>query len=66
MLSRDLASATGRLDVVQVKVSGGVATPLFGASALLSVLTAADGYIVIPEEATGLDAGTEVTVTLYA
>jgi molybdopterin molybdotransferase len=39
---------------------------LFGVSALLSVLTAADGYIVIPEEATGLDAGTEVTVTLYA
>jgi molybdopterin molybdotransferase len=66
VLSRDLASATGRLDVVQVKVSGGVATPLFGVSALLSVLTQADGYIVIPEEATGLDAGTEVTVTLYA
>jgi molybdopterin molybdotransferase len=65
-LSRDLASATGRLDVVQVKVNGGVATPLFGASALLSVLTEADGYLVIPEEATGLDAGTEVTVTLYA
>jgi molybdopterin molybdotransferase len=65
-LSRNLASATGRLDVVQVTVSGRVATPLFGASALLSVLTAADGYIVIPEEATGLDAGTEVEVTLYA
>jgi molybdopterin molybdotransferase len=65
-LSRDLASATGRLDVVQVKVSGGVATPLFGVSALLSVLTEADGYIVIPEEATGLDAGARVTVTLYA
>jgi molybdopterin biosynthesis enzyme len=30
------------------------------------VLTAADGYIVILEEATGLDVGTEVTVTLYA
>jgi molybdopterin molybdotransferase len=65
-LSRDLASATGRLDVVQVKVSDGVATPIFGLSALLSVLTEADGYIVIPEEATGLDAGAEVDVTLYA
>ncbi len=65
-LSRNLASATGRLDVVQVKVADGAATPLFGASALLSVLTEADGYIVIPEEATGLDAGTDVTVTLYA
>jgi len=64
-LSRDLASATGRLDVVQVTVSGGVATPVFGVSALLSVLTTADGYIVIPEEATGLDGGSQVTVTLY-
>jgi molybdopterin molybdotransferase len=65
-LSRDLASATGRLDVAQVRVSDGVATPVFGLSALLSVLTAADGYIVIPEEATGLDAGSEVEVILYA
>jgi len=65
-LSRDLASAAGRLDVVQVKVSDGVAVPVFGLSALLSVLTAADGYIVIPDEATGLDAGSEVTVILYA
>ena len=65
-LARNVASATGRLDVVQVTLDGAVATPLFGASALLSVLTAADGYFVIPEEATGLDAGTEVDVILYA
>jgi len=64
-LSRDLPSATGRLDVVQVKLSHGAAVPLFGSSALLSVLTEADGYIVIPEEATGLDAGSEVNVILY-
>jgi molybdopterin molybdotransferase len=64
-LSRDLASATGRLDIVQVRVNAGVATPVFGLSALLSVLTEADGYIVIPEEATGLDAGSEVNVILY-
>jgi molybdopterin molybdotransferase len=42
-----------------------VATPLFGASALLSVLTAADGYLTVAEEATGLAAGVEVDVTLY-
>ncbi len=64
-LDRDLASATGRLDVVQVRVSGGWASPVFGMSALLSVLTTADGYVIIPEEATGLAAGTEVDVTLY-
>ena len=64
-LARDLPSAAGRLDVIQVQVSDGVATPVFGPSALLSVLTAADGYVIIPEEATGLDAGTEVEVTIY-
>jgi len=64
-LSRDLASAAGRLDVVQVQLRDGVAEPVFGPSALLSVLTRADGYLVIPEPATGLDAGAEVEVTVY-
>ena len=64
-LARDLPSAAGRLDVVQVRVADGVATPVFGLSALLSVITVADGYVIIPEEATGLDAGTDVDVTIY-
>ncbi|HYH33269.1 MAG TPA: gephyrin-like molybdotransferase Glp [Pseudonocardia sp.] len=64
-LARDLPSAAGRLDVVQVAVRDGVAEPIFGPSALLSVLTRADGCLVVPEPATGLDAGTEVEVRLY-
>jgi molybdopterin molybdotransferase len=64
-LERDIPSAAGRLDVVQVAVRDRVATPLFGASALLSILTAADGYVVVPDDATGLGAGAEVDVTLY-
>jgi molybdopterin molybdotransferase len=64
-LERDVPSAAGRFDVVQVTVRDGVAHPLFGASALLSVLIAADGFIVVPDEATGLTAGTDVDVTLY-
>ena len=64
-LSRSVASAAGRLDVVQVQVRDDVATPLFGFSALLSILTDADGYVVIPEAATGLESGTDVTVTMY-
>src|SRR3954454_44151 len=64
-LERDIPSAAGRLDIVQVAVRDGVATPLFGASALLSILTAADGYVVVADDATGLPAGTEVDVTLY-
>lgn len=64
-LARDLPSAAGRRDVVQVAVAEGLATPIFGPSALLSVLTRADGCIEIPEPATGLPAGTEVQVQLY-
>ena len=64
-LQRDVPSAAGRLDIVQVAVRDGVAAPLFGASALLSILGDADGYVVVPDDATGLPAGTEVDVTLY-
>jgi len=64
-LERDVPSAAGRLDVVQVAVADGVARPLFGASALLSILTSADGYVVVPDDATGLGAGSQVDVTLY-
>jgi molybdopterin molybdotransferase len=64
-LGRDLPSAAGRLDVVQVSLAGDVATPLFGSSALLSILARADGYVVVPEAATGLPGGAEVEVTLY-
>src|ERR671914_1138474 len=62
VLARDLPSAAGRLDVVQVRLSEGRAEPLFGSSSLLSILTAADGYVVVPEAATGLAAGSEVEV----
>ena len=64
-LCRDLPSAAGRADVVQARVREGVATPLFGSSSLLSILTGADGYLLVPEAATGLPAGSEVEVTLY-
>jgi molybdopterin molybdotransferase len=65
-LSRDLPSAAGRLDVVQVRLSGvEEAEPIFGPSALLSVLTAADGYVIVPEDANGLSGGESVEVYLY-
>src|ERR671915_1185631 len=64
-LGRDLPSAAGRLDVVQVALEDRVATPLFGSSALLSILARADGHLIVPEAATGLAAGSEVEVTLY-
>ena len=65
-LARDVPSAAGRLDVVQVTVRDGVATPLFGSSALLGPMVRADGCFRVPEAATGLGAGAEVVVELYA
>ncbi|MDQ5854853.1 MAG: molybdopterin-binding protein [Actinomycetota bacterium] len=64
-LTRAVPSEAGRRDVVQVQLNDGRAEPLFGASALLSVLTRADGYLVVPEPATGLDAGAQVWITMY-
>jgi len=64
-LSRDLPSVAGRLDIVQVRLRDGLAEPIFGKSALLSVLAGADGYLTVPEAATGLDQGSDVEVTLY-
>jgi len=64
-LSRDVPSAAGRLDVVQVTVRDGVATPRFGSSALLGPMVGADGWFRVPEPANGLAAGTVVDVDLY-
>jgi molybdopterin molybdotransferase len=64
-LARNLPSAAGRLDVVQVRLNGEQAEPLFGPSALLSVLTAADGYLIVPEDANGLSDGDAVDVFVY-
>jgi molybdopterin molybdotransferase len=66
VLSRDVPSAAGRLDVVQVRLGADrAAEPIFGPSALLSVLTAADGFVIVPEDANGLSAGEPVEVVLY-
>jgi molybdopterin molybdotransferase len=64
-LSRDLPSAAGRLDIVQVRLRDDEAEPIFGPSALLSVLTAADGYVIVDEDANGLSAGETVDVIPY-
>jgi molybdopterin molybdotransferase len=64
-LARDVPSAAGRLDVVQATVDDGVATPLFGSSALLGPMARADGWFCVPEADTGMGEGAEVAVFLY-
>jgi molybdopterin molybdotransferase len=46
-------------------VRDGVATPLFGSSALLGPMARADGWFCVPEADLGLAADVEVEVALY-
>ena len=68
-LAKDIRSATGREDHVQVKLvesdDGLLADPVFGKSNLISTLVEADGVVVVPLDDSGLYAGDEVFVRLY-
>ena len=68
-LSRNLPSAPGREDMIRVSLElvGDklVASPLMGNSAMISTMTKADGYLIIPTDLDGLVSETEVEVLLY-
>jgi molybdopterin molybdotransferase len=69
-LSRNIASATGREDYIQVRLQrrpdGGLdAVPVFGKSNLIFTLIRADGMLKIPLDAGGLSAGAQVEVVLF-
>ncbi len=68
-LTVNISSQTGREDWIPVQVirtpEGGFhAEPVFGRSNLIFILARSDGLIRIPASATGLEAGTLVTVRL--
>jgi molybdopterin molybdotransferase len=68
-LLRDIASASGREDYVQVRLvqgEGGLcADPVFGKSNLIYTLIRADGTVKVPLDRGGLYAGEEVAVLLH-
>jgi len=69
-LSRNIASATGREDYVQVRLEqradlGLEAVPVFGKSNLIFSLIRADGMLKVPLDAGGLSAGATVEVVLF-
>lgn len=69
-LARNVASATGREDYVQVRLqpgSDGVpeALPIFGKSNLIFTLIRADGMLKVPLDVGGLAAGAQVEVVLF-
>ncbi len=67
-LSRNLASAQGRVDYIRIRLQQkeGVlwAEPILGKSGLISTMVKADGLIEIGMNTEGLDEGTEVEVIL--
>jgi len=68
-LTVNISSAAGRVDFVPVRLSNQgdewLAEPVYGRSNLIFTLVRADGLIRIPPSATGLEQGTQVTVSLF-
>jgi molybdopterin molybdotransferase len=66
LLRRKLVSVVGRVDYARVRIDGAEAEPLAvsGASVLSSV-TRADGFVIVPLDSEGFPAGADVEVFLY-
>jgi molybdopterin biosynthesis enzyme len=70
-LLRRIPSNHGREELVPVRLTysadtgiPATATPVFGKSGLIALLRECQGYIRIPRDCEGLDAGSTVSVTL--
>jgi molybdopterin molybdotransferase len=65
-LSRKLVSVVGRVDYARVKIDGAFADPvsISGASVLSSV-TRAEGFVIVPMDSEGFPEGSDVEVFLY-
>ena len=68
-LSRNVASAQGRVDFVRVRLTGqegGLwAEPVLGASGLIRTMVSADGLVAVDMNSEGLERGEEVEVMLF-
>ena len=63
-LTGNVPSNHGREELLCVRLDGREATPVYAKSGVISQLTAADGYIVIPRDSEGLKKGEAVRVRL--
>jgi len=65
-LSRKLSSVVGRVDYARVCICGTDAEPLaIGGASVLSSVTRADGFVIVPANSEGYPEGAEVEVFLY-
>ena len=64
-LARAVPPGKGRLQVLTVTVHGGLAHHAYKTSGAITSMSRADGYIEIPADSPGLEAGDPVTVKLF-
>lgn len=64
-LTEHVSSNHGRAELLCVRLHDGAAEPVYGKSGVISQLSAADGYILIPRDCEGLRAGETVDVYLF-
>ena len=64
-LARRVASRLGRVHLLTVKLTDGIAEPVFKGSGAITSLAAADGYIMIPDNVELVEKGEEVEVVLF-
>jgi len=65
-LAGRLVSQIGRTDFARVVVRGGAVEPLaIGGASVLSSVTRADGFVIIPPGSEGYAEGAEVEVGMY-
>lgn len=69
VMGDNIPSRPGREEHVQVTLRPGdpfpTAWPIFRSSGMITAMTAADGFLVIPPGSEGIEKGERVTVTLY-
>jgi molybdopterin molybdotransferase len=66
LLARKIASRPNYLSIVRVILKDGQAEPIMISGAgILSSVARADGFVVVPEEREGLEAGERVEVELF-
>lgn len=66
VLSRKISSVLGRVDYVRVRMDGECVAPLMSRGAsILSSVTEADGYVLVPQDSEGYVDGQTVRVYLY-
>jgi molybdopterin molybdotransferase len=65
ILSQNIPSSRGREEYVRVRISSGVADPIYGKSGLLNTLVQSDGVVSIPAGCEGYEKGDTVEVLLW-